>query len=468
MMKKNETPFFANSVRIVILLLFSFVLTIGKAQVKIGENPSVIDPASILELEDTSRALVLTRVTDAQMQLITPLEGALVYNTDQECVFYFDNSSWKNLCSEGGGQGGGNASLVNNGDNTYTFTDANGVETLISFEGGTGGNPTMGEPGSIFFAGSDMSATENNNELFWDTVTNRLGIGVNANLNNKLNVDGDIGASQLLLNEANQDPTPLVIRGQGADQRLIAFQDVNLGNTLFNINFRGAGLNIDEVNKQHRLFIKILGGLGIETAQPTETLDVAGTLRVRELPPAEPSDNFVTVDANGVLHRSTTTSNSGKSTIDSFRNSSGRWSNGSLKVSLNFGETLAPLFANEKFKDNENSVYEVKGNSLTVKRSGLYDIRANLSLVGSNISYLGEPATISARILINGSPLGSISVAANNGSLNSSVLSSIHIDELLKLKAKDIITIAVQTDAVARTIYFNDKDSSSFVITKLK
>ncbi|MEM1258204.1 MAG: hypothetical protein AAGH81_06730, partial [Bacteroidota bacterium] len=70
------------------------------AQVKIGENPQNIDPASLLELEGNSRALVITRIGDAQMQGLFPLRGALVYNTDQECVFYFNGTSWENLCSD--------------------------------------------------------------------------------------------------------------------------------------------------------------------------------------------------------------------------------------------------------------------------------------------------------------------------------------------------------------------------------
>lgn len=462
-MKKSKTPFFAISRIIAILFLFFLGLTTAQAQVKIGDNPNNIDPASVLELESASRALVLTRITDAQMQSMVPLQGAVIYNIDQQCVFYFDANSWKNLCAEGGGPGGDNATLVDNGDGTYTFTDSNGVETVILFNGG--GNSVTGQPGSIFFAGTDMNASENNNELFWDTVTSRLGIGTNNNLNNKLTVNGDIGATQLLLNNANQDPTPLIIRGSGQDQRMIAFQDENLGTTLFNINFRGAGLNIDEINKSHRLFIKILGGMGIETRTPTETLDVAGTFRVRQLDPSQTTDNIVTVDANGVFHRSITTSSSGKSTTDIFAKKSAKWTNDNTKIGLNFGTTVAPIFASEEFKDD---IYSVKGNSLVIKSSGRYEVRSNLSLLGANISSSGQVASINARININGLPKGFICVASNNGSKNSTVLSSLQINELLELNVGDVITIIVYTDALSNTIYFNGNNTSSFTITKFK
>ena len=67
-------------------------------QIKIGDNPQNIDPASVLELESTSRVLVITRLTDAQMNSLSPLRGALVYNTSQECLHYFDGTNWINMC----------------------------------------------------------------------------------------------------------------------------------------------------------------------------------------------------------------------------------------------------------------------------------------------------------------------------------------------------------------------------------
>ncbi len=84
--------------KIVATLICCLGIHLGMAQVKIGENLQVLDGASILELESTSRALVLTRVNQAQMSAITPLHGALVYNTDAECIFVFDGTAWKSLC----------------------------------------------------------------------------------------------------------------------------------------------------------------------------------------------------------------------------------------------------------------------------------------------------------------------------------------------------------------------------------
>ncbi len=82
-------------------LLFFFLLICSfsmNAQIKIGDNPQNIDASSILELESTTRAFVINRVTTAQMNAIVPIEGAMVYNTDIQCLHYYDGQNWLNIC----------------------------------------------------------------------------------------------------------------------------------------------------------------------------------------------------------------------------------------------------------------------------------------------------------------------------------------------------------------------------------
>ncbi len=69
------------------------------AQIKIGDNPQTLDPGSVLELESSSRALVITRLSTAEMNALSPLLGAMVYNLDEECIHYYNGSDWINLCS---------------------------------------------------------------------------------------------------------------------------------------------------------------------------------------------------------------------------------------------------------------------------------------------------------------------------------------------------------------------------------
>ncbi|TDQ30728.1 hypothetical protein [Zeaxanthinibacter enoshimensis] len=80
-----------------LLFVFGCILT-GSAQIKIGENPQNIHPASVLELESNDRALVITRVSTAEMNAIVPLQGAMVYNNDTSCIHFYNGSEWLNLC----------------------------------------------------------------------------------------------------------------------------------------------------------------------------------------------------------------------------------------------------------------------------------------------------------------------------------------------------------------------------------
>ena len=82
---------------ITVCLVFGHLLN---AQVKIGENPETIDASSILELESTDKALIISRLSNTQMNTLVPLRGALIFNTDEQCVFYFDGNQWNNLCDD--------------------------------------------------------------------------------------------------------------------------------------------------------------------------------------------------------------------------------------------------------------------------------------------------------------------------------------------------------------------------------
>jgi len=110
--------------RIALPLLFIGLLLCGyaSAQVKIGDNPQTIDPASVLELESTERVLVITRVDSIQMSNITPNRGALVYNTSADCVFYYNGTDWINLCGSEGAIAGFTTDPIVNDQATIVIT----------------------------------------------------------------------------------------------------------------------------------------------------------------------------------------------------------------------------------------------------------------------------------------------------------------------------------------------------------
>ena len=81
------------------LVVFFSVIHNINAQVKIGDNSTSINPFSLLELESKNKTLVLTRVTSSEMESITPLAGALVFNTDENCIYQYINTGWNSLCA---------------------------------------------------------------------------------------------------------------------------------------------------------------------------------------------------------------------------------------------------------------------------------------------------------------------------------------------------------------------------------
>jgi len=115
------------------LFLLSLTLLyscISLAQVKIGGDPKIIHPHSLLELKSNTKALVLTVVTDLEMQAITPLNGALVFNIDQSCVFFY-HQRWMPLCGFIPPTIHTPASFQNISDNHFLFTSSSGEQTLI-------------------------------------------------------------------------------------------------------------------------------------------------------------------------------------------------------------------------------------------------------------------------------------------------------------------------------------------------
>ncbi|MHA7832591.1 MAG: hypothetical protein ACX93O_15955 [Flagellimonas sp.] len=155
--------------KLFLLVLFGPLLVMS--QVKVGGNPEVIDPGSILELESTNKVLVLTRLNNEQMSDINPLDGALVYNTDTSCLHYHNGNQWINLCQVLSGttftdNGDGSitledglgdettfngapemiTTLINNMDGTYTYTNEAGNQTLINVTDTD--NQTLGTDGT--------------------------------------------------------------------------------------------------------------------------------------------------------------------------------------------------------------------------------------------------------------------------------------------------------------------------------
>lgn len=255
----------------------------------------------------------------------------------------------------------------------FDTTDADHQRTKI-WNGSSWQEITFtGTPGSVFFADTDGTPTQNNAQLFWDNTNHRLGVGTNT---------------------------------------------------------------------------------------PSQSLDVNGYARVRTMDNAETADQVVKTDANGVIHTSKV-------------NFGGRWTNTNTSTNLNVNNTVAPIFGSNDYVDDGTNLYEVSGNTLIVKESGRYDIRANLALVGIDDSILSDTefgTNVNARIAVNGTAVGALGAS---GYISFSLLqghnhSSIHVSEILELSANDVVTIVTYREANSGTVRFEGSGTSSFVINKLR
>jgi hypothetical protein len=89
--------------RVVMLAVCSLFFYAGNAQVKVGDNPTTINDASLLELESTSQGLLPPRMTTTQRDAISnPPAGLTLFNTTTKCLQGFDGGFWIDGC--GGAQ----------------------------------------------------------------------------------------------------------------------------------------------------------------------------------------------------------------------------------------------------------------------------------------------------------------------------------------------------------------------------
>ena len=91
-----------------ILLVVALVATAASsalAQIKLGDNPGNLNANALLELESSSKGLLLPRMTTAQVATMTaPPDGMMIYNTDSTCITVRRGGFWRSLCAEGNGQ----------------------------------------------------------------------------------------------------------------------------------------------------------------------------------------------------------------------------------------------------------------------------------------------------------------------------------------------------------------------------
>ncbi len=188
---------------IFVLLLVNFAF----GQVKIGANIDVIDGTSLVELESDSKVFVVTRVSTVQMNAITPLNGGLVYNTDDDCLFQYRNNAWQSLCVNVAADETV-TTIADNMDGSFTYVNETATNVAITkanltdngdgtylFDNNSGSNITIDtNAGSNPYDGTSSGLTALNVQDAIDQLAAGSVIGTGDITSTDLTVSGDLNA----------------------------------------------------------------------------------------------------------------------------------------------------------------------------------------------------------------------------------------------------------------------------------
>ncbi len=80
-----------------LILIFSTFQQVS-CQIKIGDNPTIIDSTSLLELESHNKGLLLPRLNTQEMNaMIKPPNGVIIFNTDSSSIVIRTNGGWRKI-----------------------------------------------------------------------------------------------------------------------------------------------------------------------------------------------------------------------------------------------------------------------------------------------------------------------------------------------------------------------------------
>ena len=287
----------------------------------------------------------------------------------------------------------------------------------------------------------------------------RVGIATNALANSTLQVNGSLSAatitpnSNITLDEShysviiNSNISVTLPAANTASGRIYVIKNTTNTARTISTYVDNTGSNSNQISAQNTLWLQSDGSSWnsiSSSASQTATVVSAD------------ANNSITAGTDGGAYLKI--------------NYGGRWTNTNTSTDLNNDNTTAPIFGNEDYKDDGNNLYEVSGStSLTVKESGRYDIRANLSLEGHSDTGNSEQRTnVNARIVVNGTPVGAIGSSAYIRFASGHEQASLHLSEILEINANDVITIVTYREANSGRVTFSNSGESSFIINKLR
>ncbi|MGN6438786.1 MAG: hypothetical protein ACTHMM_19740 [Agriterribacter sp.] len=209
----------------------------SQAQLKVGNNPTVINPDAILELQSSNKGLLLPRVALSSTTNPSPLtsfvNGMLVYDTVTTGdvtpgMYYCDGQKWVRL------------SATASSGNAWNLTGNSATDPSINFIGTTDGAPLL--------------LKTNNTERVRITKNGKVGIGT-SNPGASLHVRGDMIIGTLVTGNVETDSVLVVDQQTGLIKKAsLANVGVKVLRSLETVAFGGQAIfntpaSITDVNK---------------------------------------------------------------------------------------------------------------------------------------------------------------------------------------------------------------------------
>ena len=246
--------------RIVLIIMASTLYLTGLyAQVKVGDNPLIIDEASLIEIESTSKGFLPSRMTSAQRDLQLSWDtGHIIYNLTDSCLQIYSGIEWSCLTQDG-------------------F-----VDTTIYNSNGTLTGDRMLELGGfdLTFSGTNNVTLESTGELGIGEptpeaplhITESIGTPASANSGTILLEHGNDGGASSLVFKSSTD--------EGSDFGYIQYDDNRAGGSPQTSLLSIGAENDNDPASRDDIALVPSGNVGIGTTDPDALLHVAGDMRL--------------------------------------------------------------------------------------------------------------------------------------------------------------------------------------------
>jgi len=278
-----------NKLKIVVLstMILGFLSIFGQNN-SVGIGTITPDNSAILDLVSTNQGLLIPRNnTFGITSIASPSDGLILYNTDDKCYWFWNNTSWKRLCETDS-----LLTFVNNlGDTIRYIYDSLAVHN-------TNINNLYDSVNIVNNSITNLTNIINNHSDSLDWIYDSLAVYNNLVSTNITNITTNTTNINNLYDSVDIINTHLGV----VDSTLLNKWDI-YGNTGTNptTNFLGTIDNQDLVfrtNNTEKVRVTNIGRVGIGTNNPTELFDInSNALRLRTGATA----NFVlTTDATGV------------------------------------------------------------------------------------------------------------------------------------------------------------------------